>query len=417
MLSLSSIIDSRKEELFSLLASLIRINSENFGHTGREREVAAFIRDYCETVGVPCRMYSPLEAPGMTEHPDYRPGRDLENRYNVTAVLPGASDENGLALMAHLDTEPIGDVKNWHVDPLGGEIRDGIIYGRGASDDKYAVAVALFLLKILAEAGWQPRENLVVTAYGDEERGGSHGALAGSILYPAKRIVSMDGHAGEIWNCASGGGCLRYRFHTAVPVSGVSLTAKGLPIVMEEIEKFGDNRRREMGENPYCVGTEIPGDALRFMHAMAGRDASDWGSGEVALSFYTDRDKDAVYAELDAVDQRIRERLAAIGIVGDGFIATTRHFHYGACAPDCAAITDLIAAAKDATGRDLRVCGSCLSDLSVIMKYGSPEAFGFGWGRGFTEEGGAHQPNECIRCDSLVEYTKIMGEYILRTLG
>ena len=37
--------------------------------------------------------------------------------------------------------------------------------------------------------------------------------------------------------------------------------------------------------------------------------------------------------------------------------------------------------------------------------------------RDFTEEGGAHQPNEYIKCDKFVDYTKIIAAYILKVLG
>ena len=74
-------------------------------------------------------------------------------------------------------------------------------------------------------------------------------------------------------------------------------------------------------------------------------------------------------------------------------------------------------AALQVSGRELGPCGSCLSDRSVILKYGSKEAYGFGIGRDFSEYGGAHQPDEFIECDNLLEYAKIMMAYVVNTLG
>lgn len=71
----------------------------------------------------------------------------------------------------------------------------------------------------------------------------------------------------------------------------------------------------------------------------------------------------------------------------------------------------------EASGRQVNPCGSCLSDLSVILKYGSKEAFGFGVGRDFNAYDGAHRPDEYISCDVLLEYVKIIGTYILKSLG
>ena len=51
-------------------------------------------------------------------------------------------------LMGHIDTVEIGDISNWDFDPLAGVIKDGKILGRGACDDKYALATVIFLLKL-----------------------------------------------------------------------------------------------------------------------------------------------------------------------------------------------------------------------------------------------------------------------------
>ena len=100
--------------------------------------------------------------------------------------------------MAHMDTVGIGDTSHWDMDPLSGAIKDGKLYGRGATDDKYAIATALFIIKLLKEKGFKPKRNLVFAAYSDEEYGGSHGAMAAVMKYPCKRIVSLDGDDGEI---------------------------------------------------------------------------------------------------------------------------------------------------------------------------------------------------------------------------
>ena len=43
--------------------------------------------------------------------------------------------------------------------------------------------------------------------------------------------------------------------------------------------------------------------------------------------------------------------------------------------------------------------------------------YGFGAGRNFADEGGAHQPNEFMECDALVAYTKTIAAYVLKILG
>ena len=153
------------------------------------------------------------------------------------------------------------------------------------------------------------------------------------------------------------------------------------------------------------------------MGIRAGNNGSDLGKGEVYFVFYTDKTKEAINAELREIEGILTEKLAPLGIVGDGFVPATRFFHYVFCEPDSEDIRIMLDAAKEATGQDLPVCGSCLSDLSVISKYGSSRAFAFGCGRDFSLEGGAHQPNEFIECDKLLNYAKIIATYILKVLG
>ena len=413
---LCKLIDARKDELFNLLCKLVQINSESFATSGNEETCAQYIYEICKEIGLESDIYSPLDLVGFKDHPDYLPGRNLENRYNVTACWKGAEDRNELMLMGHIDTVKIGDISNWDFEPLAGVIKDGKIIGRGACDDKYALATAIFLMKLLKAEGFKPKANLIFSAYCDEEYGGSHGALASVLRDPCPHIVSMDGREGQIWHCASGGGEIKYTFHTKNAVDSAKLAASALPIVMEVVEKFAANRRRELEENRYYADTIIPETSLRYMGIRAGNNGMDLGNGEVYFVYYTDKTKEQIFAELATFERELADRLDPLGIVGEGFKPQTRFFHYVFCEPDSEDIKNMLAASREVTGKEPIVCGSCLSDLSVISKYGSSQAYGFGAGRDFSEQGGAHQPNEYIECDKLLEYTKVIGAYILNVL-
>lgn len=411
------LIEERKEALFALLGSFVRINSENFESYGNEEELARMIHALCLELGMESELYSPLAVEGFAEHPDYMPGRGLENRYNVTARWRGGEDVDGLMLMGHTDTVPIGDPASWDGDPLSGEIRDGKIWGRGVGDDKYALATALFLIGLLKEEGFVPKKNLLFAAYSDEEYGGSHGALAAVLKYPCEKILNMDCVEDQIWHCGSGGQVVAYEFHTKENVDSAKLGALAIPVVMEEIEKFADRRREELSQNRFYRGTIIPETSLRYMDVHVGKNGNDLGKGSVSFVFYTDKTKAEIEAEYRALERVLEARLAPMGIVGDGFVPSTRFFHYVHCEPDSEDIQTMLAASIEATGKAPLVCGSCLSDLSVISKYGSDAAYGFGLGRDFSLPGGAHQPNEFIECDKYVDFTKTIAAYIVRILG
>jgi ATP-binding cassette subfamily B protein len=126
--------------------------------------------------------------------------------------------------------------------------------------------------------------------------------------------------------------------------------------------------------------------------------------------------EDTCKEEFDELNEILKERLAPLGMVSDGFYPATRFFHYVYSEPDNEDIRNYLEAAKLATGRDILVCGGALGDQSVIAKYGARNAFSAGPLRNFELEGGSHQPNEFVECDELVAYTKILAAYILKVL-
>lgn len=409
-------IEERKEELFDLLSRLVKIDSQSFGTHGNEQEIAEYIHSLCLEMGLESALYSPMELEGFAEHPDYLPGRNLENRYNVTALWKGREDQNALMLMAHNDTVQTGDPANWNLDPLSGAIRDGRIYGRGSGDDKSGIAVMLFLAKLLKDMGFVPKQNLLLNAYCDEEYGGSHGALAAVLRDPCQRVLNLDASTDMVVTCATGGGEMKYKFHCADPVDSSWRVARALPVAMDVIDEFAARRRTELENNRFYAGTVVPEQALRYIGVKAGENGQDLGVGELHFVFYTDKTKEEIQPEYAQMDAVLKERLAPLGMVSDGFYPTTRFFHYVTSEPDAPHVLDYLETVKQVTGRELSPCGGGLGDHSVIAKYGTPQTLSIGCGRNFEQEGGAHQPNEYIECDKLVEFTKIMAAYILKVL-
>lgn len=93
-------------------------------------------------------------------------------RANLVAVRRSGRRRPALAFTGHLDTVPLGTVP-WRHDPFAGEIENGRLYGRGASDMK--AAVAAFVAAALDTRDVDADLALVIT--GGEERG-CEGALA-----------------------------------------------------------------------------------------------------------------------------------------------------------------------------------------------------------------------------------------------
>lgn len=101
---------------------------------------------------------------------------ELPERPSVLATLHGRQARPQLAFNAHIDTVPIEDYDAWAHDPFGGEIVEGVLYGRGAGDDKSSVTAQVMAAVAIHRAGVQLEGTLVVNPVADEEALGTHGA-------------------------------------------------------------------------------------------------------------------------------------------------------------------------------------------------------------------------------------------------
>ena len=102
-----------------------------------------------------------------------------------------------------------------------------------------------------------------------------------------------------------------------------------------------------------------------------------------------------------------------MGLIIDKIGYRSRFFHYTRADGNSAEILRLRRAVTAVTGREPRVIGSCLSDLSLFLRNSGGRAVSFGACRDFGEYGGAHQPDEFVECDELLAFTKILTQYIL----
>ncbi len=189
---LAARVESWTGELVELCRSLVRIDSTN-------------------PPGDTTAMVEAIEAVL-----DGRPG--IEHRrvvgkapaVNLVARVRGASPGRRLVLNGHLDTFPIGEAR-WEHDPLGGDLVDGRIYGRGACDMKAGVAALVLAFVTLAEFREAWSGELVLTLVGDEETGGRWGtqyllanveeAMGDAMLNAdtgSPRVVRI-GEKGNVW--------------------------------------------------------------------------------------------------------------------------------------------------------------------------------------------------------------------------
>lgn len=160
-------LDDVSDDMVALLQHLVRINSEN--PPGRYEAVGAAFAGALTGLGMEVEILRVPEAEvtarGLTEP-----------RLNVIGRLTSGRPGPSLMLNGHLDTVPIGDPAPWTVEPLGGEERDGRIWGRGAVDSKGRLAAYWAAAATIARNGGPECGELLIVATCDEESGGDLGA-------------------------------------------------------------------------------------------------------------------------------------------------------------------------------------------------------------------------------------------------
>lgn len=142
------------DEVVKIARDLIRFDTTNYG-AGRsqgENEAAEYVRALLEEVGLACKLFEP--EPGRTTVVARWPG--------VDPTLPA------LMLHGHLDVVP-AESSDWSVDPFGGVIKDGMLWGRGAVDMKDMNAMIIAAVRQMIRGGEQPRRDVVLAFFADEE--------------------------------------------------------------------------------------------------------------------------------------------------------------------------------------------------------------------------------------------------------
>ena len=92
----------------------------------------------------------------------------------VTRLAGRDHTKKPLLLLNHMDVVPV-DRKAWSMDPFGGILKDGWIWGRGALDMKSTGIIQMMALMALKDSGVTPARDIVFLASADEEAGGVWG--------------------------------------------------------------------------------------------------------------------------------------------------------------------------------------------------------------------------------------------------
>ncbi|WP_327582432.1 M20 family metallopeptidase [Nonomuraea sp. NBC_00507] len=224
-------IDVDADGVVAFTQALVRIPSTN--DPGRREQPAAEL--------VAARMRDWGWEPTVYEAAPGRP--------NVVAVVEGGGgDGPTLMFEGHTDVVTEGDLSEWTVDPFGGEIRDGRLWGRGSADMKSGLAATLYATRALQLAGPFPGR-IKVCALADEEglMIGAHHFVSEGLAAGVDGAIVAEPEAGEI--CAVAKGALRLRVdlagkmahgampqHGRNPIQAIGPLLVGLRALQEELQ-------------------------------------------------------------------------------------------------------------------------------------------------------------------------------------
>ena len=354
-----------------LTRTLVRIDSIN--PPGNEARIISLLKSELERCG-----FRTTEVP-------LGPGRS-------SLVARAGGEKRVLAFTGHVDTVPLGN-RPWSVDPFGGDIIDGRLYGRGSSDMKSGVAAF-----IAAAQGFGARptgdEGLLLVITAGEETGcdgartvtaadGVLGRADAFLIGEPTANVPLVGHKGALWLEAEVEGVTA---HGSMPEQGVNAVVKAADMVSRlKAFDFHGLRHAVLGLPTLNVGTFHGGLNVNSVpdRALIGLD----------LRTLPEQDHATLRAEMAAFlgpDARLRILTDLPGLW---------------TAPEDPWVSRVMAFARDLAGAPTAPAGvAYFTDGSVLSAaLGNPPAVILGPG----EPHMAHQTDEYCRVDRIDEATAL----------
>lgn len=220
----------------NILSRLVSVNTDAESKLGYS-ECARIIAEEAEKLGLSVSIYDSINL-----------ADDNKPRPNVVAKLDVGSDCT-VSLVTHYDVVPTG--VGWSGDPFKLKVVDGRAYGRGAADDKGAIAAALGALRL---AGEKTKANVILIASPDEEVGGKLGVgyLLNHVRIRCDEAVILDSSPEFVSIGASGvvNGWFRVKGvqgHAGYPHKAVN-PIYGIARLIEGLEGFSNLRAMKLSK-------------------------------------------------------------------------------------------------------------------------------------------------------------------------
>jgi len=392
-------VAAHRDEAITLLQQLVRLPSVNHPPGGDELAVQQFYAGYLQKLGLDVAILELDDLPGFADHPGRRHDHNMRGRPNVVGMVKGAGGGRSLLLAAHADVEAPGDAGLWmDGDPFSGAVRDGKVFGRGAGDDKSGMAAAAIVARILTACGIRLHGDLLIASVPDEEQAGANGAVALACAgVRADACLYLDGVDQHIVLSGLGGGNVELDFYIPPPSTDERPLLAYFDRLHQQIAALRNERQREFERNLFYTKADVNDFNVKLASIRLCVDTNTQGSCTVWFYLLPGEEPDKFLARLQqAID----------GIEGDGqcSMRCPGRFLLPAEVPrDHPFVQTVVAAYESAVGRPARLTGSYMSDMGMVNRYVVSPCILFGVSRWGTM-GGAHEPDEYIEVERLMEY-------------
>jgi succinyl-diaminopimelate desuccinylase len=362
-----------------------------------------------------------VPAEGRPEHTAEHP------RVNVIARLRGAPARPLLHFNGHFDVVPVGD--GWTVDPFAGTVRDGKIYGRGATDQKAGIAASIFAVEAIRRAGVRLRGAVEQSGTVDEESGG----FAGMAYLAERGFVSRDrtdfvviteplnvdrvclGHRGVYWFEVATLGRIAHGSMPFLGVSAISKMTDFLALVERELKPALSLRVTGMPVEP----PEARCASINVNSISGGQPGGGLQTPCVADRCEAILDRRFLMEEpIEEVREEIRDILESLARDDPEFryrmkdLMTVLPIQTD---PACKLVTTMASAVRDVLGSEPPLIASPGTyDQKHVMRLGLVDQC-IAYGPGMLDL--SHQPDEHCRVDHLVQGSKAMALAAMRLLG
>jgi succinyl-diaminopimelate desuccinylase len=393
-----------RDDVVELTRSLVRIRSDySEGTLANHREIAAFLAQELERIGMDVRTFAP--------DPDYP---------MVVGRLKGRTGRPVLGTMGHYNTVPVGDRSRWTVDPFGAEVRDGRIYGLGASDQKAGIAALIVATRAIVASGVTLDGDLIHVYIPGE---GAQEHVLPIVVDNHRAVVKADWYldtdggrdiigvaAGHIWLQLTVKGKSAHPGGDTPWVNAGYKLAKVL-VAMEQVDEWMTYEKHPLfpglgGKPRVEVGTISAGHAVNQI--------PDRADARVDIRLNPRQTVDGVMAELHVLLARLKKQDPEIDVAVK-MLPGTQHVpyhHWASLTPDEPLISVIRQVAGKHLGREPGFVGSRGGGRPDLWRMGTKW---ISWGAG--KGSNAHAPDEWADIEGTHKSAEIYAEIILRVLG